>query len=423
MILRTPPHSLESEQAVLGSILINNNLLDDVLDIIDKEDFYTPGHRDVFEALKNLIGKGDSADLITVDGWLKDNNKESDFGYLAELTKNTIPNNTVQYAKQIKRKSKARELINAAQSIADLGWNEDGDIEESISKSEKIILDLGGDEETETNDSALKKIVESFDNKDTSGLSTGFKSLDERLFRVEKTDFILIAARPGMGKTTLAMNIAEKAVLSGKPFLVFSLEMGREQLLKRSICSLGGVDFGRLRRMDLQDGDWPKLSAGVTKLKDLPLLIEDKEVTTVDRMLSKARVYKRKHPNLSGIAVDYIQLIKGDGGNKTEQITNISRDLKLMAKALEVPVFALSQLNRNVEQRPNKRPVNSDLRDSGSLESDADIIFLMYRDDYYNDNSEFPGICEVNISKFRNGEPGVERVRSRLEYCRFEDMS
>jgi len=430
MELKQPPYSNEAEQSVIGALLMDNTLIDDIEQAMSVEDIYLRENKELYGIITTVIKEGKTADLITVSDHAAANKLDFDLSYLASVVKNTpSTSNILAYAKIVKDRAKERELISAGNKISSIGF-EPGEVEEKLSRAQAIVQGIDNDRsESESNDDVLKELIDDIefrsDNKGKiTGLESGFKDIDNRIFGFEPTDLVIIAARPSHGKSTKGMNIAEyNAVRKNKPFLVCSLEMGKKQLLNRAVCSLGSLDSGHVRRGELKGDDWDKLGAGVQKLKDKPLFIEDSGVHQLDQLIAKIRWYKRKHPDLAGVVVDYIQLIKAPGNNKTEQVSNVSGELKQLCLSLKMPIFALSQLNRSLEGRPNKRPLLSDLRDSGALEQDADIVMFLYIDEKYNPDSPQKGVVEVNTAKFRNGELGTDALSTQLEYCRFTDIS
>ena len=427
-LIKIPPQSLDAEQFVVGALLTNPELYDSVAHIVSADDFYHSVLRETYRVIESQINQQKSVDVITISEAL--NREDMGLGQLAQLAKDTIrPDNAPRYAEVIREKSHRRKAISAARSSLDNLWDETGELSAQLAEAECRLVDVSDVKTDEqTNNDVIGEILEEIDHKQQNpntiyGLQTGFHDLDGRIEGMEGGDLVIIAARPAMGKTTLALNIAEHTVIKNKkPFLVFSLEMSKKQLMQRSLASLGGIHLGKIRKgRNIQTEDWDKITTGVTALKNIRLIVEDKGINNTKQMMAKARAHKRKHPDLAGIVVDYLQLIQSDGGNRTEQVTNITRDLKQMAMNLGVPVIALSQLNRNCENRADKRPVISDLRDSGSIEQDADMIMFLYRDEVYNEFTAAKGVCEVHIAKFRNGETGTERLRSELHFSRFRD--
>jgi replicative DNA helicase len=428
--LNLPPHSQQAEQAVLGGLMIDSRLIDEVSEIIQTSDFFAPKHRIIYEAIHKVYASGDGIDLVTVCEAISDLEDIGGIAYVAEIAMNTPgAANTKGYAKAVKLKAQERAIISAGNAITGYGYDKDMGIDEKIASAQQSVMAIGETvEEAElTNNEILKQWVENLDdrfNNGTSfGLDIGFKALNERFHGFHGPDLIILAARPAMGKTTLALNIAESAAITeGKPVLIFSLEMSRNQLYDKMVSSVSGIKFDKIKKGTLESDDWPKLSSAVTKMKDRKIHVLDRAGMHINQITAASRRIHRKE-DLGLVVVDYLQLIRGDGNNRTEQVGSISRALKGLAKELDCPVLALSQLSRAVEQRPNKRPVNADLRDSGEIEQDADIIMFIYRDEVYNENSPEKGIAEIITTKFRNGEIGTDRLMTRLDCSRFENLA
>jgi replicative DNA helicase len=428
--LNLPPHSQQAEQAVLGGLMIDSRLIDEVSEIIQTSDFFAPKHRIIYEAIHKVYASGDGIDLVTVCEAISDLDDIGGIAYVAEIAMNTPgAANTKGYAKAVKLKAQERAIISAGNAIAGYGYDKDMGIDEKIASAQQSVMAIGETvEEAElTNNEILKQWVENLDdrfrNGNSFGLSTGFKDLDERLNGFKAPNLIVLAARPGMGKSTLAFQMAANAALRDEvPTLIFSLEMSRDEIYDKMISGVGGIKFDRVLKGTLEEDDWPKLSSVVQLMKDKPLHIDDRGGLHINQVLSAARRVNRK-AKLGLIVVDYLQLIRGDGANRTAEVGQISRSLKALAKELHCPVIALSQLSRKVEERPNKRPMNSDLRDSGEIEQDADIIMFVYRDEEYNENSTHKGVAEIIVSKFRNGRLGTTYLSSQLDYSKFENMA
>jgi len=438
--LKTPPHSLEAEQAVLGGLLVDPGAWDRLDGIVAAEDFYRPEHRRIFETMTGLGQNGSPIDPITVADALSHAGQleqAGGFGYIAEMAAKTPGAANVRaYAQAVRERAQLRALISAGTEIADSGYNADGrPASELVDEAQAAIMALGEklDSDLVTTNQALKAVIDDIDRKFNSessitGLATGFADIDRRLSGLQPSDFIVIAGRPSMGKTTFAMNIVENVVLAGGTVLVFSLEMSRTQLLERMISSVGKINLGRVRTGKLEADEWPKLSMAVSSLKDRGLIIDDRAALSIQQMRTAARKIHRVTP-LSLVVLDYLQqatakTLRTDG--RTEEVSAISRGLKAMAKELNAPVIGLSQLNRDLEKRPvtDRRPRNSDLRDSGAIEQDADLICMLYRDEVYRPNdSDRPGVCEAIWTKFRNGEIGTDFLSSQLQFSRFETLA
>ena len=438
--LKLPPHSLEAEQSVLGGLMIANDAWDKVADMVTDVDFYRPEHRLMFRRMAQLIEASQPIDIVTLADALThadELDRAGGFTYLAEIARNTPSAANIRaYAIAVRERSSLRALITAAQTIADSGFHPEGrssaelldDAERRIAQISESRPKSGGPEAINP---LLKRAVDRIDelfNSDSAitGISTGFADLDDRTSGLQRGDLIIVAARPSMGKTTFAMNMVEHAVLHNeKPVVVFSMEMPAEQLILRMISSIGRIDQTKVRSGRLDDEDWPKLSAAVSKLKDRPLFIDDTPALSPLEVRARTRRIAREHGDPALIMVDYLQLmqIAGSTEGRTAEISEISRSMKAIAKEFACPVVALSQLNRGVEQRPNKRPVNSDLRESGAIEQDADLIMFIYRDEVYNEESTDKGIAEIIIGKQRNGPIGTARLTFIGKFTRFENLA
>jgi len=438
--IKMQPHSLEAEQSVLGGLLLSAEGWDAVAEAVTALDFYRPGHRLIFRQIAQLADALQPIDVITVADKLEASGELESAGglpYLAELAQNTPSASNIRaYAQVVRERSALRRLIEAAQGIAESGFSPEGrSADELIDEAEYRIMQVaeqgpkaGGPEGV--NDllkSAVDRIEELFNSGgDITGLSTGFIELDRMTSGLQDSDLVVVAGRPSMGKTAFAMNMVEHAVLNqDKPILVFSMEMPADQLIVRMLSSVGRIDQTRIRNGKLEQEDWPRLSAAVNKLKDVPLFIDDTPALTPTEIRSRARRVFRENGGLGMIMVDYMQLmqIAGASEGRTAEISEISRNLKAIAKEFKVPMVALSQLNRALEQRPNKRPVNSDLRESGAIEQDADVIMFIYRDEVYNEDSPDKGIAEIIIGKQRNGPIGICRLTFMGQHTRFENLA
>ena len=432
--LRLPPHSKEAERGVIGGLLVNPYSYDDVSDIVSAGDFYLGTYRLIFEGISVLSEAGKPVDVITLSEYLNASDELDSVGGLGELaeiqTDTPSAANVRSYARIVHEKAMERGLLATADEIVQIVYGE-GAADEKVNSAQGLVLGVNSDTQSggiEDVNQVLKRTIDQiedrFNNKDKpQGITTGLTSLDERLCGLRPSDLVLLAGRPSMGKTTLAMQIAMyNAIEMDKSVLVFSLEMSSDQLIERAIASTGSVPFNRIRNGDLVQTDWPGISAGVQKIKDSKMHIDDTGGLHINQIRTRARKHKRAN-GLDLVVIDYIQLIRSDGQSREREVGNISVSLKALAKELEVPVIALSQLSRSVENRAgSKRPINSDLRDSGSLEQDADIILFTYRDEVYDEDSPAKGVAEIICRKFRNGELGTTYLRSRLEYCRFETM-
>jgi len=439
--LKVPPHSIEAEQAVLGGLMLDNNAWERVLDQVSDGDFYRHDHRLIFRAVHKLADANQPFDVVTLHEQLDKEGLSSQVGglaYLAELAKNT-PSvaNIKAYAAIIRERATLRQLISISTDIADNAFNPQGrNAEEILDDAERQIFQIaearpktgGPVGVNELLTMAIDRIDTLFNSdSDITGVSTGFTDLDEKTSGLQPADLIIVAGRPSMGKTTFAMNLVENAVLrTDKAVLVFSLEMPGESLIMRMLSSLGRIDQTKVRSGQLDDDDWPRLTSAVNLLNDRKLFIDDTAGISPSEMRARTRRLAREHGEIAMIMVDYLQLMQipgSAGDNRTNEISEISRSLKALAKEFNCPVIALSQLNRSLEQRPNKRPVNSDLRESGAIEQDADVIMFVYRDEVYHPETEHKGVAEIIIGKQRNGPIGFVRLAFIGKYTRFENLA
>ena len=439
--IKRPPYSLEAEQAIIGGLMLDNSAWDKVQDRLCADDFYRTEHKVLFAVITQLASKHQPFDVITILNGLhlsQDIDLAGGEPYLFDLANNT-PSiaNIVAYAEIVREKSVQRQLIHVAQDIADIAYHpKDRNVVELLDFAEQKVFAIaeqtpstGGPENIK---SILVKAVEKIDelyHKGTTitGMPTGLSDLDKLTSGLQRSDLVIVAGRPSMGKTTLVMNMAEHAAIQSKlPVLVFSMEMPSDSLAMRMMSSLGRIDQHRIRTGQLTDDDWPRVTSSVTMLSEAPLFIDDTPGLSPAEMRSRARRLMREQGQLGLIVVDYLQLMqvpgyKGD--NRTAEISEISRSLKALAKELHVPVVALSQLNRSLEQRQDKRPVMSDLRESGAIEQDADLICFIYRDEVYNTDSPEKGCAEIIIAKQRNGPIGKVKVAFLGQFTRFEDLA
>ena len=430
--LNLPPHSLEAEQTVLGGLMIDNSTWDQVADVVTPQDFYRRDHRLIFEAIAALAEQSQPCDVVTLSEWLENHNELDNAGglsYLGSLAKNTpTAANIKAYAEIVRERSVLRQLIRVSTDIATMAYNTEGrSSSEILDQAEKQVFDIAEQgSRGRSGYSGIKDLlVKAVDRIDAlyqdssayTGVPTGFSDFDEKTSGLQNSDLIIIAGRPSMGKTSFAMNIVEHAAIKNKsPVAVFSMEMPGEQLVMRMMSSLGRIDQHKIRTGKLDDTDWPRLTSAVGILNDAPIYIDDTPGLTPMEIRARARRIKREH-GLGLIVIDYLQLMQGSGNsneNRATEISEISRSLKGLAKELSVPVIALSQLNRSLEQRPNKRPIMSDLRESGAIEQDADVIVFIYRDEVYNEDSPDKGTAEVIIGKQRNGPIGMSRLTLSL---------
>ncbi|WP_440997358.1 replicative DNA helicase [Arhodomonas sp. SL1] len=436
--LKVPPHSMEAEQAVLGGLMVDNAAWDQVADRVSEPDFYRRDHRLIFRAMESLAEAGQPMDAVTLSEWLKANGELEDAGglpYLGALAKDTPSSANIRaYADIVREKSVLRQLIAAGTEVASSGYTPDGRTsEELLDHAERTIFEIAEQSRRHRRGfigvrEILPDVVDRIDtlyhqDGDVTGLPTGFSDFDRMTSGLEGGDMVVVAARPSMGKTTFAMNVAENVAMhDDTPVAVFSMEMPADALAMRMLASLGRVELQKIRSGRLADDDWPRLTSTMNLLSRAKLFIDDTPGLTPTEMRARARRLKREH-GLGLILIDYIQLMQLPGfkENRAQEVSEISRSLKAMAKELEVPVIALSQLNRSLEQRPNKRPVMSDLRESGAIEQDADVIVFIYRDEVYNEDSPDKGVAEIIIGKQRNGPVGTMRLTFLGQFTRFEN--
>lgn len=436
---RLPPQNLQAEQCVLGSILLHQGALVKILEIVTPEDFYRDAHKLIFSAMVVLFEKNEPQDIITVTNILKDRNQLEHVGgpaYLSTLT-DIVPvaANITYYAQIIRTKSILRRLILTCTEIASRCFDEQDEIDSLVDDAEQNIFEISRTKSSQDFQALSKIIPETFkrieklaEKKELiTGVPTGYEDLDRITAGLQPSDLIILAGRPSMGKTALAMNIVQNAAIFNKIAVgIFSLEMSKEQLGMRMLCSVSRVDSQDLRTGFIRDPDWPKLARATGILSDAPIFIDDTPAIGVLEMRAKSRRLKAEH-NIGLVVIDYLQLMRGRSSaeRREQEISEISRSLKAMAKELNLPVIALSQLNRSLESRPNKRPQLSDLRESGAIEQDADVICFLYRDEIYNKSEDNPkrGIAEVIIGKQRNGPTGTVELTFIDKYTTFENYS
>ena len=438
--IRMQPHSIEAERSVLGGLLLSAESWDAIAEIVDASDFYRPQHRMIFRQIALLIDRGEPVDVVTVADRLHVNGELEPAGghqYLSELAEHTpTAANIRAYANAVRERAVLRQLINAAQDIANAGFNPEGRAAEALlDEAERRIMQISesgpksGGPQAMPNliSGALERIEELYNSGgDITGLTTGFVDLDKMTSGLQPSDLVIVAGRPSMGKTSFAMNLVENAALaSSNPIAVFSMEMPAEQLVIRMLSSIGRINQTNVRTGRLEQDDWQKLAHAVEKLRDTAVHIDDTPALTPTELRSRARRIAREHGQLGMIMVDYLQLMRVAGASegRTAEISEISRSLKAVAKEFKCPVVALSQLNRSLEQRPNKRPVNSDLRESGAIEQDADVIMFIYRDEVYHEDSPDKGVAEIIIGKQRNGPIGTCRLAFQGEFTRFDNLA
>ena len=437
---KVPPHSIEAEQSILGGLMLDNRAWDEVTDLLSETDFYRRDHRLIFDAIGSIIDRRDPCDVITLSEFLEAKGELNDVGglaYLGSVVKDTPSAANIRaYAQIVRDYSVLRQLTQVGSEISNSAYQTEGrDTAELLDNAEKLVFNIADQGNMRGSGfhnikDLLTKAVDRIDtlfhqDSPLTGVSTGFRDLDEMTAGLQNSDLIIVAGRPSMGKTSFAMNIAENAAIKHKiSVAVFSMEMPGEQLAMRLMSSLGRIDQHKVRTGKLDDDDWPRLTSAVSILAESPLFIDDTPALTPTDLRARARRLKREH-NLGMIVIDYLQLMQvhGRSENRTNEISEISRSLKALAKELEVPVIALSQLNRSLEQRPNKRPIMSDLRESGAIEQDADVIMFIYRDEVYDPESPDKGTAEIIIGKQRNGPIGMKRLTFLGQHTRFENYS
>lgn len=434
---RLPPQNIEAEQAVLGAIFLEPSSLNVAFEILAPEDFYRISHNKIFRAMLKLYDEGKSIDLITVTDELASQDLLEDIGgvsYLSELA-TSVPTaaNIEYYARIVEEKSLLRRLIRTATSIVKDGYEQEEDVESLLSEAEKKIMEVSARRNVGDFQHIKDILVKTYDNiemlnsrvGETTGIPTGFAELDRMTAGFQRNDLIIVGARPSMGKTAFALNIAQNvATKTDETVAIFSLEMGAEQLVMRMLCSEGNIDAHRLRTGNLTEEDWGKLTMAMGSLSNAQIFIDDTPGIRIQEIRAKCRRLKQEH-GLGMVIIDYLQLIMGSSrysDNRQQEVSEISRSLKQLARELEVPVIALSQLSRSVEQRQDKRPIMSDIRESGSIEQDADIVAFLYRDDYYNKDSENKNIIEIIIAKQRNGPTGTISLAFIKEYNKFVNL-
>lgn len=439
--VKVPPHSVEAEQAVLGGLMLDNSGWEVVGDLITASDFYRSEHRLIYQAGQRLIDQDRPLDMVTLGEWLEQSGDLEACGglaYLGQLAEQTPgASNIRSYAEIVKERSILRQLVEVSGQIADSAFNPRGrSSAELLDSAESQVFRIAEDQvqqgggPREINPilrETLTRIEELFETEGgLTGLTAGFKDLDDMTSGWQPGDLIIVAGRPSMGKTAFAMNLVENVLMaSEQSVLVFSMEMPADAIVMRMLSSIGRINQTRIRSGNLQQEDWPRLTSAISLLKNKPLYIDDTPALSPTVMRSRARRIARESGNLGMIMVDYLQLMRAPGNSegRTAEISEISRALKGLAKELNCPVIALSQLNRSLEQRPNKRPVNSDLRESGAIEQDADVIAFIYRDEVYNEDSSDKGTAEIILGKQRNGPVGTVRLAFMGEYTKFEDLA
>ena len=434
---KVPPHDLEAEQAIIGSMLTDRDAVISAIEILKEEDFYREDNKAIYTAILNLYNRAEPIDIITVKSELESMGKFEQVGgleYLAELPEK-VPTtaNAMKYIKIVEEKSTLRRLIKTANEIIELGYSPTEDVEDIMEGAEKKIFNIMQEKNQKGYAPIKDVLVESFTKLEElynrkqhiTGVPSGFTELDYRTAGFHGSELILIAARPAMGKTAFALNIATNAAVKANvPVAVFSLEMSKEQLVNRILCSESMVDSNKVRTGKLEEDDWTKLAGAIGPLSEAEIFIDDTPGINITEIRAKCRKLKLEK-NIGMVVIDYLQLIQGSnkrGGSREQEISEISRSLKILAKELDVPVIALSQLSRAAEQRPDHRPMLSDLRESGAIEQDADIVMFLYRDDYYNQDSEKKDIAEIIIAKHRGGSTGTVELLWLGSYTKFVNL-
>ena len=438
MAERIPPRNEEAERSVLGAVMLNREVLFDVLEEVEADDFYNSAHKEIYRAINQLYRESKAVDVLTVSEELKRRGVLQMVGgraYVAQLTLD-VPStvNAVEYAKIVSEKATLRKMITASEDITDKGYRAEMDASEILDYAEKSIFSIA--ERNQKNDytdvqSVLLTNIQEIDEAARNqgkvlGTPTGFKALDDKLNGLQKSNLIIIAARPAMGKTAFALNIAQQsAVKEGSVVMIFDLEMSKEQLGQRLLASQARVEATKLQRGALDKKDWDRVNLALDEMQKAQIFIDDTPGISLIEIRNKCRRLKAER-GLDLIVIDYLQLMTSPekSDNRQVEISAISRNLKLLAREMDCPVIALSQLSRAPEQRPDHRPNLSDLRESGAIEQDADVVIFLYRDDYYNkENSEKPGVCEINIAKNRSGPTDVVELTWVARYTKFSDMA
>ena len=436
-INRIPPHSVESEQSILGSIILDKEAIITVAEIIQPMDFYKEAHKIIYECMLKLNSNNEPIDLITLVEELRKEGHLDSIGGISYLTSlsTIVPttSNVKYYANIVKEKSVMRQLIKASNEIINLGYDASTNVQDILDKAENNIFDISQEKSSDDIQPISLVLQDTFetleklctDKSDVTGITTGFADLNKKINGLQRTDLILLAARPAMGKTAFSLNLVQNAALKGDASVaVFSLEMSKEQLVQRMLSAQSNVELSKIKTGNLGASDWPRIIDALSVLSEANIFIDDTPGIKISEIRSKCRRLKIEK-GLDLILIDYLQLMEGEGKNENRQqeIAKISRSLKILAKELDCPVVALSQLSRSPELRKDHRPILSDLRESGSIEQDADIVIFLYRDDYYNENSEKPGVCEVNIAKHRSGPTEVIDLTWVARYTKFSDQA
>ena len=433
-----PPQNLDAEESVLGAMMLSPGAIGAVSEILDAGDFYRESHAKIYRAALSLYARGEPVDAITLVDVLEERSELEDAGgririhELAALVPAAA--NAAHYARIVREMATLRGLIRTGQEIARLGWERPGETDVLVDRAEQILFDLSQDRVTTEFAHIDQLLKESFERitqlyeagADVTGTATGFKELDRLTSGFQPGNLVIVAARPSMGKSALGLCMAANlAVREGVPVGIFTLEMSKSEVTQRLMCSEAKVESQRLRTGKLAVDDWPRLTAACDKLAKAPIYVDDTGSINLMEIRSKARRLKSLEPNLGLILIDYLQLMTSGttAENRVQEVSQISRSLKVLARDLDVPILAMSQLSRAVEQRHDKRPILSDLRESGSIEQDADLVMFIYRDEYYNDESDQQGIAEVNVAKHRNGPTDGIKLSFLKRYAKFSDLA
>lgn len=435
---KIPPNDVEAEQAVIGSMLTDRDAVISAIEILKEEDFYREDNKTIYEAILNLYNRSEPIDIITLKAELTSMGMFEKIGgleYIVGLPEK-VPTtaNVERYINIVKEKSELRRLIKAANEIIEQGYDPTENIDDIMNSAEKKIFNIMQDKDQKTYSAIKDVLVDAFteleqlynQKQHITGVPTGFIDLDYKMAGLHNSDLILIAARPAMGKSAFALNIATNAAVKAKvPAVLFSLEMSKEQMVNRILCSEAMVDSNKVRTGKIDDDDWIKLADTMGDLSEAPIYIDDTPGISINEIRAKCRKLKLER-NIGLVVIDYLQLVQGSSkrasGSREQEISEISRSLKILANEINVPVIALSQLSRAPEQRPDHRPMLSDLRESGAIEQDADIVMFLYRDDYYNEDSEDKGLAEVIVAKHRAGSTGTVKLVWLGNYTKFANM-
>jgi replicative DNA helicase len=433
-----PPQNLDAEESVLGAMMLSPGAIDAVSEVLDAGDFYRESHAKIYRAALALFAQGEPVDATTLENQLDKQGELEAVGgrmRLAELAA-LVPTsaNAAHYGRIVREMATLRGLITAGQEVARLGWERPGETHDLLDQAERVIFELTQSQVTSEFSHIEELLKESFERitalyeagEEVTGVASGFRDLDRMTSGFQPGNLVIVAARPSMGKSALALCVAANiAVRKQLPVALFTLEMSKSEVTQRLMCSEAKVESQRLRSGKLAVDDWPRLTSACDKLAKAPIYVDDSASITMMGIRSKARRLKSREPTLALIVVDYLQLMTSDASyeNRVQEVSQISRQLKLLAREIDVPIVALSQLSRAVEQRHDKRPILSDLRESGSLEQDADLVVFIYRDEYYDEESEAQGLAEIHLAKHRNGPTGTEKLSFLKRYAKFADLA